>query len=334
MQSAGDAAAPRAMPRVLAIVGPTAAGKSALALELARAHGLPVFACDSVQVYRGLDIGSAKPTAAERAAVPHELIDVVDPDASFSAGDYASLAHARIDRIKLNHATRSPTVILCGGTGLYLRAFAWTQSVRPGEDLSREDPQRRAFEAKWEAAEAAAPGAVARELARLDAKTAADIHPKNVVRALRALWLCELHGRPVSEVRAEDPPRLRVDLRCVYIEPEREQLRARIFARCDEMMAQGWMGEVEKLLAAGYHPGLKSMRSLGYKQLCAHAQGEIGLDQAVEQIKAQTWAYARRQRTWFRHQLPAPLTLRTAGPLDAEARHEIEAFLRPREARS
>ena len=315
-----------AIPRVVAVVGPTAAGKSTLALRLAEAAGCRLFACDSVQVYRGMDIGSAKPDADERSRVPHEMIDLVDPDATFSAGAFARHAH---ERARLVAGEDAPRLVMCGGTGLYLRAFAWTSSRVEGgfddssrdgvgsapfaadpasadpasADPSREDPERLAFEREWESKEAKKPGCAHAELQRIDAETAAGIHPNNVVRVLRALWLCRFHGAPISGLRAKDPPRLRVALSCIRLEPPAEQLRAQIFARCDAMMARGWLGEVEKLLAQGYDAELKSMQALGYKQLVAHLSGACTRDEAVDEIKMRTWQYARRQRTWFRHQL-------------------------------
>ena len=190
--------------RALAVVGPTAAGKSRLGLEIGERFGLPILCCDSVQVYRGLDIGSAKATAAQRGRVRHELLDLVDPDQRFSSGDYAAAA--------LRHLQRGLGLFV-GGTGFYLRAAAWTNSggdearVEDGRELAA----REAFTASWEAREAADEGSIHAELSHRDPETAGEIHPRNRVRALRALWLCEVHGRPVSAVRREDPPRPRIE---------------------------------------------------------------------------------------------------------------------------
>lgn len=282
----------RPLPRALAIVGPTASGKSRLAVWLAERLGLPVLCCDSVQVYRGLDIGSAKPDAALQARVRHRLIDLVAPDEPFSAGDYAAAALAEVG---------AGPALLVGGTGLYLRATAWTPS---GDAVGDADvPGRAAFTAMWEAREQGAPGSVHAALSRADPETASEIHPRNVVRAMRALWLCEAHGQPVSRVRAADPPRPRLALALVILEPEMEALGRAIDARCDAMMRAGFLAEVEMLRQAGYDARHKAMRSLGYRQLLSHVEGHLSLADAVAGIKAATRQYARRQRTYNRHQL-------------------------------
>ncbi|MEZ4382824.1 MAG: tRNA (adenosine(37)-N6)-dimethylallyltransferase MiaA [Nannocystaceae bacterium] len=283
------------LPRALALVGPTAAGKSRLGLAIAERFGVPILCCDSVQVYRGLDIGSAKPSAAERARVRHELLDLVDPDQRFSAGDYATLAHRALER--------GPGLFV-GGTGFYLRSAAWTASG--GEEGDADPAAREAFMAQWESAEARTPGVIHAELTRRDPETAAEIHLRNCVRALRALWLCEVYGRPVSAVRREDPPRLRVDLGLIVLDPGVAIVDAAIDRRCESMLAAGWLGEVEKLLRAGYDARHKAMRSLGYHQLLGVAEGRTDLPAAAASIMAETRRYARRQRTYFRTQLPAP----------------------------
>lgn len=278
-----------ALPRVLAIVGPTASGKSRLAVWVAERLGWPVLCCDSVQVYRGLDIGSAKAGPELRARVPHHLLDLVDPDEEFDAGDYAAAALAQL--------ARGPGLFV-GGTGFYLRAAAWTYSgdVEPlGQDQT--------FTAGWEAREREVPGSVHAELCRVDPITAAAIHPRNVVRSLRALWLCELSGRPISEVRAADPPRPRLRVGLIVLEPEVTALDRAIDERCAAMLRAGLVAEVEMLRRGGYDARHKSMRSLGYRQILSHLDGHISLDAAAAEISQATRQYARRQRTYFRGQL-------------------------------
>ena len=295
------------LPRALAIVGPTASGKSRLALWLAERLGLPVLCCDSVQVYRGLDIGSAKADAALRERVPHRLIDLVAPDEGFSAGDYAIAAARELG---------AGPGLVAGGTGFYLRAAAYTHS---GDEVGDADEHgRAAFTAQWEAREREAPGSVHAALAERDPVTAAEIHPRNVVRAVRALWLCEAHGQPVSRVRAVDPPRARVALALVVLDPPAPLLGPAIDARCDAMMRAGFLAEVEMLREAGYSARHKSMRSLGYRQLDSFLDGHGDLAAAVAAIKAETRSYARRQRTYFRHQLAGEavaLRVTVAAPL-------------------
>lgn len=292
-----SAAPPPDAPRVVAIMGPTAAGKAALGREAARRFGLPVLVCDSVKVYRGLDIGSAKPTPAERAEVRHELYDLVDPDAAFSAGDYARLAWPHL------HGGRG---LFVGGTGFYLRAVAFTHSAGvQGQARSPDDPERQAFEAQWQAREQAEPGAVHRALHAIDAETARSIHPKNLVRSLRALWLCECTGGPISALRQADPPRPRARLLVVVVDPDPEELHERTVRRLDRMLAQGFLAEVEKLRRAGYDARHKAMRSLGYRELLEVVEGHRSLPEAREAIVAATHQYARRQRTYLRTQLVA-----------------------------
>ncbi len=307
------------LPRTVAIVGPTAAGKGALGRDVASALGLAVFVCDSVKVYRGLDIGSGKPSAEERARVPHYGLDLVDPDAPFSAGDWAAAA------TQWRAHTRG---IVVGGTGFYLRAAAWSHSATA--DLAHEEdaqsPERAAFEERWRAAELAEPGAIHRALAAADPDTAAAIHPHNLVRALRALWLCDLHGTPVSAVRRADPPRPRLSLMLVVLDPGPEAVAARIERRVDAMLERGFVAEVEKLARAGYHPGHKAMQSLGYRQLVDVVEGRQDLATARAEIILATRQYARRQRTYFRHQLPADRVVTLAAP-EACPVADIAAFL-------
>lgn len=306
------------LPRAIAVVGPTASGKAALGREIARALQMPILVCDSVKVYRGLDIGSAKPSAQARTEVVHHLIDLADPDETFSAGDYAEHAWDVFER--------TPGVFV-GGTGLYLRATAWTQtgSGLQGAAVPTDDPQREAFEARIRAVEAEDVGAAHRALQAADPEAARGIHPHNLVRILRALWLCEVHGRPVSQARKADPPRPRMSLCMVVLDPGAERLGARIDQRIDAMLEAGWLAEVEKLREAGYDARYKSMRSLGYRQLLDVVEGRVDLDTARASIRVATRQYARRQRTYFRRQIPADevLLLTDAADCPIERLHDF-----------
>jgi len=311
-------------PRVVALMGPTAAGKAALGREAARRLGLPVLVCDSVKVYRGLDIGSAKPTPAERAEVRHELYDLVDPDQPFSAGDYAELAGPHL---------AGGRGLFVGGTGFYLRAVAFTHSAGvEGVGRSQDDPERRAFEVKWRAREQAEPGAVASALHAIDPITARSIHPKNLVRSLRALWLCECTRGPISAARLADPPRPRVRLLVVVVDPAPEVLHDRTVRRLDRMLAAGFLDEVEKLRRAGYDARHKAMRSLGYRQLLEVVEGHRALADARLSILAETHQYARRQRAYLRTQMvtaaaPAPGPVITISEPALCPWGQIEAFM-------
>jgi tRNA dimethylallyltransferase len=300
----GEATESGPLLRAIALVGPTAAGKSALGLEVAERLGCAITCCDSVQVYRGLDIGSAKPSLADQRRVPHRCLDLVKPDQHFSAGDYA--------RAVETSRGEAPDFFV-GGTGFYLRAAAWTLSGE-ARDAPLDDPVRARFEAEWTAAERATPGTTHRALAARDPETAAQIHPRNFVRTLRALWLCERCGVPVSSVRKHDPPRPKLDLLAVVLDPGQPSLDEAIARRCDKMLAEGFVREVEKLVQAGYDGRFRAMRSLGYKQVLEHVAGNATLSQTREEIIRTTRQYARRQRTFFRNQLDPDRTMTIANP--------------------
>lgn len=306
------------LPRAVAIVGPTASGKSRFGMTLAQRFDLPILCCDSVQIYRGLDIGSAKPSAEDRRRVAHHLLDLVDPSAAFSSGEYARAAHAQL--------VKGPGVFV-GGTGFYLRGVAWTYSGAGASQPKLDDPRRAAFVAEHDALEAREPGATYRRLQAVDPEIASTIHPRNVVRAQRALWLCEEAGMPVSQLRRRDPPRKRVELLLIILDPGVEAVDRAIDDRCDAMIEAGFVAEVEKLYRAGYDARHKAMRSLGYKQLLSHIDGDLSLDEAVGAIKSETRRYARRQRTYFRTQFTGARTLQIAQPTNFPF-SEVEAHLR------
>ncbi len=283
-------------PPAVAIVGPTGSGKASLGRAVAERLEVPILVCDSVKVYRRLDIGSAKPTLEQQASHTYNLIDLVDPDGTFTARDYAERAW--------HHLCREGRGLFVGGTGFYLRATLWRASGEgTGGEPVLEGAAREAFEDRWSEAERARAGATHEALAAIDPATAAGIHPNNWVRVVRALGLCEAAGGPISVLRAADPPRPRTKMLFIVLDPG-EALRARQVCRLDRMLERGWLAEVEALVADGYDERHKAMRSLGYKQLVDVVKGRSGLKTAREEILAATWQYARRQRTYFRHQLP------------------------------
>jgi tRNA dimethylallyltransferase len=284
-------------PPVVAVLGPTASGKSALGLELAARLGGEILCCDSVQVYRGMDIGSAKPTAEERSRFAHHMLDVVSPDQQFHAAAWAEQASVVIRQA----AERERLPIIVGGTGLYYRAL-----VRGLFEAPRPDAEIRARH-QAEAAEHGIP-ALHERLATIDPPAAAKILPGDLVRISRALEVYEQTGVPISELRrrqATTPPRLRVF--SVLLDYDMDFLRPRIVARVERMLEAGLLDEVRALRAAGYAKS-RAMLALGYKQLVAHLDGGSTLDEAVSEIKSATAAYARRQRTWFRRE---DITLRS-----------------------
>lgn len=278
-------------PAVVALVGPTASGKSALALAVARERGGEIVSCDSLQVYRGLDIGSAKATPAERREVPHHLLDVVDPDQDFSAADYARLARAAITDI----LARGRLPIVAGGTGLYLRALRRGLFAGP----SRDPDFRRRLE---RVAQRRGDPVIHRLLARVDPDSAARIDPRDRLRVVRALEVYRATGRPLSAHHREETPAAD-EWRWLVIglDRPREALRAAVEARTREMLAAGLVEEMRTLLAR--YPGdLRPLRAIGYRQAGAVVRGKQTALQAQRDIVKETMRYAKRQMTWFRHQ--------------------------------
>lgn len=279
-----------ALPRVVAIVGPTASGKTALAIAIARACGAEIVNADSRQVYRRLDIGSAKPTPAERAAAPHHLLDIVDPDEPFSAAEFQRRALAAIESI---HA-RGRRVVVVGGTGLYVKALRGGLFAGPPRD-----PELRA---RLEAEEDAEPGVLHRRLREADPEAAARVHANDRIRLVRGLEVFALTGRPISALQREHAFGQRtVEMRTLAPKWDRAELYARIDARCVAMLDAGLVEEVRSLLAAGYDPGLSSLRSPGYREIIAHLRGYCGLDRALADMQKATRKLAKRQLTWFRN---------------------------------
>jgi tRNA dimethylallyltransferase len=274
-------------------VGPTAAGKTALSIDLAEAVGGEIVSADSRQIYRGMDIGTAKVTAAERARVPHHLLDVVMPDQVLSLAEYQALAYAAIADI---HA-RGRLPFLVGGTGQYIRAVieGWSiPAVPPHPELRAE------LEAK-----ASAEGAEALHgwLAALDSAAAARIDYRNVRRVIRALEVCLVTGQPITELQRKNPPPF--DLLQIGVTRPRPELYARIDARVDQMMAAGLLDEVRRLDAAGYAWELPAMTGLGYRQIGEYLRAEVSLDEAIARIKQGTRRFVQQQYNWFRLTDPA-----------------------------
>lgn len=275
---------------VLAIVGATATGKSALALALAERLPAEIVNADALQVYRGFDIGTAKPSAADRARVPHHLIDILDPHEIYSAGEFARRARQAIAGIQ----ERGRVPIVVGGSGLYLRAlFQGISPVPPG------DPEVRRRLRERLAAEGL--DVLREELARLDPSTAERLAAGDTQRVLRALEVALGTGRPLSSWIAEQPfgaqgiAAIRVGLTL-----PRTILYDQIAGRVARMIGAGWREEVAGLLRRGLSPTLPAFQAIGYRQLVRHLEGDGSLDQAVAEIVKETRRFAKRQETWFR----------------------------------
>jgi tRNA dimethylallyltransferase len=271
------------------IVGPTASGKSALAVWLARELGGEVVACDSTQLYRGFDIGTAKPTAEERRGVAHHLIDVLDPREASTAGDYRERAIAVLEDLR----ARKRLPIFTAGTGLYLRALLEGLADVP---LRSEELRERL----WASAAAHPPGYLHRILKRLDPVSAEKIAPGDEQKLIRAVEVCLLAKKPLSEVHRAGRNPLR-GWRAVKIglSPEREALYQRIHARTEAMLAARWKEEVRGLVASGLPVDAKPFDFIGYRELRAVLSGEMKLEAAKAAIQQSTRRYAKRQLTWF-----------------------------------
>lgn len=277
-------------PCVIVICGPTAVGKTAAAIELARAVGGEIISADSMQVYRHMDIGTAKPTAAEQAAVRHHLIDIVDPDEPFDAATYAVLGRQAAAEV----SRRGLTPVVVGGTGLYIKALL--------SGLFRTDARDPAVRSRLRAeAESIGPAALHARLAQCDPQTAARLHPNDTVRILRALEVFEVTGRPISELQREhrfaDTPFRALT---IGLSMERAALYRRIDRRVEAMVAAGLEEEVRRLLAKGYGPGLRPMQSIGYSHMAAFIAGSLSREECLRTLQRDTRRFAKRQWTWFR----------------------------------
>ncbi|MGH9593684.1 MAG: tRNA (adenosine(37)-N6)-dimethylallyltransferase MiaA, partial [Bryobacteraceae bacterium] len=275
---------------LIALVGPTGSGKSALGVKLAKRFAGEVLACDSTQVYRGFDIGTAKPTAAERALAPHHLLDFLDPEETFTAGGYRLRAIAVLE--DLRNWGRLP--ILTAGTGLYLRALLEGLADAPmrSEEL-RARLMRRA--------ECNRPGYLHRLLARMDPIAAARIALQDTPKLVRAIEVSVLAGKPITEVHRAGAKSLE-GFRAIKIglNPQRTALYERIERRTLDMVDRGWVAEIRALLARGVPPAAKPFSFIGYPQLRAHLEGGMELPAAIAAIQQATSRYAKRQVTWFR----------------------------------
>lgn len=274
---------------IIALVGPTGTGKTDLSLELARRLDAEIVNCDSRQVYRYLDVGTAKPSAAERSAVPHHLFDVVDPDQPFDCARYRAQARDAIADIR----ARGKRVVLAGGSGLYLKALRFGLAPAP--------PRDAALRAHLAAQEDAEPGSLHAQLAAVDPAAAARLHRRDRVRLIRALEVRELTGRPLSAWQAEHAFRAaEIDCRVIGLTMERGALYARLNARCRDMIERGLVDEVRGLWQRGFGPELPPLRSIGYREIGAHLRGACDLDAALAAMQRATRQFAKRQLTWFR----------------------------------
>lgn len=286
---------PTATPRVLAILGPTASGKTRVALEVARRVGGEIISADSRQAYRGLAVGTAAPTVDERAEIPHHGVAFLEPGERYGAGRFARLARGWIEEAE----KRGAVPVVTGGTGFFVRAL--TDPVFRQPEL---DPERRARLERWLSARPLSD--LRRWTRRLDPDLARRLAVLDPQRSLRALELALLTGRPLTWWQrhgSREAAPIEVDL--WVLELDAPALRARIEARTRRLLEQGWLEEVAELTRAGHGPESPALSSIGYRSVWRLNRGEISRETAVRDILRDTWRYARRQRTWLRHQLPA-----------------------------
>ncbi len=295
--------------RLVILGGPTACGKSKIGVQLAKRTGGEVISADSMQVYRGMDIGTAKLSPAEMEGVPHYLIDVLDPTEEFDVSRFQQLAKEAMDEIY----SHGHVPILVGGTGFYIQALLYDIDLTGQE----KDPAYRDELNRYAAEEG--PQALHEKLARVDPEAARVIHPNNVKRVIRALEYYHLSGEKISEHNEKERKKASpYDYRYFVLTDDRESLYARIDARVDQMIRDGLVEEVRKLKEAGADASMTSMQGLGYREILAYLDGASSLEEAVSRIKEDTRHYAKRQLTWFKREKQAHWIDRSAWP-DEEA---------------
>ena len=280
--------------RLIVISGPTACGKTAVSVELAKSIGGEIVSADSMQVYRGMDIGTAKIMPDEMQGIPHYLIDEFDPDEDFNVAKFQQRAKKYISDI----ISRGKMPIVAGGTGFYINALVYDNDFAK-EDEESEIRRQLQQEAKQKGAEH-----MHGILKEIDPESAEKIHKNNVKKVIRAIEFYRLNGKKISTHNAEEKQReTAYDAKIFVLDMSRERLYERIEKRIDIMLEQGLLKEVESLLEK-YSPSLVSMQGLGYKEFVPYFKGECTLDEAVYALKKSTRHFAKRQLTWFRHQCP------------------------------
>ncbi len=278
------------MPQLVVITGPTASGKTTLAIELASQYHAEIVSADSRQVYRHLDIGTAKPTPAQQARIPHHLINIVDPDESFDAARFRQRAFTAIQDI----FRRGKNVFVVGGTGLYLRALTRGLFTGPAADTAlrarlqqQENQEGRGF--------------LHRQLKHVDPESASRLHPNDTVRLIRALEVFQLSGTPMSQWQREHGFQERpFDTLTIGLAVERETLYQRIEQRCCMMLKEGLIEELRRIWALGYSSELPVLHTIGYAQVARLLGGQYAREEALEQMTKATRRLAKRQMTWFR----------------------------------
>jgi len=276
------------MQKLIVIVGPTAVGKTKLSIEIAKRFNGEIISGDSMQVYKGMDIGTAKITAEEMDGIPHHLIDIKEPEEAFSVAEFQKLVREKINNI----AERHVTPIIVGGTGLYIQAvlydyqFSDSLSNHSQLELQGKDPLE-----------------LHKKLESIDPEGAKKIHPNNVRRVMRALEIYENTGKTMTEMQSEQQSSILYDTALIGLTMDRDILYERINKRVDIMMEEGLLNEVERLYKGGISRNAQSVKAIGYKEIYDYLDGNISLDEAIVQLKKNSRNYAKRQLTWFRNKM-------------------------------
>ena len=279
-----------AKPKIIVISGPTGIGKTAVAIAVAEAYGGEIIGADSMQIYRYMDIGTAKPTAEEQARVTHHMIDVADPDENFDAARYTRMARACVHKLTQNEILS----IITGGTGLYIKALLYGLSSEAIADHGVRN--RLKLEATVKGSQI-----LHKRLARCDPPAAKRIHPNDTFRIIRALEVYEITGEPMSNIQAAHQFDDHLyDAMKIGLSVDRETLYTQIDRRVEDMIAAGLVDEVKGLLDRGYHSEIKAMQSIGYRHITSFLEGTLSRDEAIRTMQRDTRRYAKRQITWFK----------------------------------
>jgi tRNA dimethylallyltransferase len=278
------------MQKTIIITGPTAIGKTSYAIKRAKELAGEILSADSMQIYRYMDIGTAKPSQAELEEVPHHLIDIVDPDQSFTVSNYLE----RFSDARCKIISKGKTPIVVGGTGLYIKALL------EGYNLSIAAPDQKLRDKLRKEAEGQESEYLHKKLLELDPKRAAELHPNDHFRLIRALEVTLITGKPQSSLQQNSEPLIKKPYDLICLTADRELIYARIEQRIDEMLKAGLVKEVQGLLVKGYNKELSALQALGYKETVDHLEGQYSEEEYVDLLKKRTRNFAKRQLTWFR----------------------------------
>ncbi|WP_018934478.1 tRNA (adenosine(37)-N6)-dimethylallyltransferase MiaA [Gracilibacillus lacisalsi] len=304
--------------KLVVIVGPTAVGKTALSIEVAKKFNGEVISGDSMQIYKSLDIGTAKVTEAEKAGIPHYMIDILDPVASFSVADFQKQVQENIVRIQ----EKDKLPIIAGGTGLYIQSVLYDYQFAVSE-RSNEYHEQIEIEIEREGIEA-----VYQRLKQVDPLQAEKIHPNNRRRLIRALEVYDRTGMTMTEYQQKQQEESRYDFRIIGLEMDRPLLYERINQRVDQMVEEGLIEEVRRLYQAGLE-NTQAMRGIGYKEILPYLKGEQSLEEAINTLKRNSRRFAKRQYTWFKNKMPVDwysITVETKNQVFQNILADLEGF--------